>query len=415
MYQAPTMLSSSTKNKTSSVNNSNKRGYIFQKNKISSKEDRRIIIEQVTSVHEFKVFMDLPKSIYQDDEGWIQPLWTDEKNFFKRKNHFWSHADCVLFIALKDSIPVGRIVGVIDKLFIKESGEKAGFFGFYETINDKEVSQRLLTAVESWLRKHHCTKIIGPVNGRVDNGAGFLINTYGAHPTIFDSYSPKYYTDLMVNFDMKKHRDLLNFSVDLTKPLSNELRDIAQKTATKYHLHLRKFNRWKSRSELNWWIPFFLKTFSSHWGYIPVENDEVRKRYGLRNIRWVIDADLFIIAEDSTGPVGYLWGTPDYNQVFKKIDGPIDLFSALKNIGTLRSIDYGKLNVIGIKKEYQNKQLALLLNYEILVRMQKRGYKSADIGWIDEKNTAALKVIEKMDATPHKKFRVFEKDITMTR
>lgn len=392
-----------------------KNKYIFQKNNYQELIYGHICIQSVVSKKDFQRFRVIPKIIYQNDKNWIAPLWNDEKNFFKTRNHFWSHADAALFIAFVDGKPVGRIAGIIDELYMSHNNNKSGFFGFYESINDESVAHHLFSTVEAWLKSKHCTNITGPVNGRVDNGAGFLYHMNSSHPTILDSYSPSYYLDLVKNSGFKKERDLLTFSIDLKKPISQDLAESADKMKKDHHILLRRFNRWKAGSELKWWIPFFLETFSSHWGYIPVDFKEVRQRYGLRNIRWIGDADLFIIAETDQGPVGYLWGTPDYNQVFKKIDGNINPISAIKNIKTLKTIDYGKLNVIGVRNDYQNKQLALLLNYEVLKRMQQRGYKGADIGWIDERNTKALKVIEKMGATHHKTFRVFEKKIDLSR
>jgi hypothetical protein len=307
--------------------------------------------------------------------------------------------------------PVGRIAGIIDDFFIKQSKKRTGFFGFYESINDEEVAHLLLSMVESWLISKNCTHMIGPIDGRVDNGAGFMLDSFRSQPTIFDSYSPSYYLNFARKYGMKKHRDLLTFSFDLTVPLSDELKTSALKSKQENHIHLRRFNRWKSQSELRWWVPFFLDSFSAHWGYIPVDNKEVKQRYGLRNIRWICDSDLFIIAENSNGPIGFLWGTPDYNQIFKKIDGTMDIISTIRNIRYIKRINYGKLNVIGINKEYQNRDLALLLNYEMLKRMQQRGYKGADIGWIDEHNSKALKVMEKMGAIHNKTFRVYEKEI----
>lgn len=389
--------------------------YIFQKHKPLRTTHRSISIRSVTTKKDFQQFMDIPRIIYQHDTSWIPPLWNDEKNFFKIKNRFWSHADANLFIVVMNNLPVGRIAGIVDDLFVKQIGQKSGFFGFFESINDPTVAHHLFSTVENWLNSKNCSKLIGPVNGRVDNGAGFLYNTFGSQPTILDSYSPPYYLDFMKKNGFKKHRDLYTFSVDLTNPLSDDLKATAEKTKQQHHIHIRRFNRWKSQSELNWWIPLFLKTFSSHWGYVPVDFKEVLQRFGLRNIRWVGDADLFLIAETDQGPIGYLWATPDYNQVFKKIDGNINCISVLQNLWTLKSINYGKLNVIGVKKDYQNKQLALLLNYEVLKRMQQRGYKGADIGWIDEHNIKALKVIDKMHASHNKTFRVFEKEIATPR
>ena len=67
-----------------------------------------------------------------------------------------------------------------------------------------------------------------------------------------------------------------------------------------------------------------------------------------------------------------------------------------------------------LKKEFRNKNIGSFLNYETLVEMKNRGYVGAEIGWVDEGNAAAHKIISYTGAKLYKKFRVFEKNIYVT-
>ncbi|PNX45708.1 MAG: hypothetical protein BV459_07875, partial [Thermoplasmata archaeon M11B2D] len=78
---------------------------------------------------------------------------------------------------------------------------------------------------------------------------------------------------------------------------------------------------------------------------------------------------------------------------------------------TKKTINTGKLHLIGIKGEFRNKNIGSLLNYQVLVEMKNRGYVGAEVGWIDEQNTTAHTTIALTGARLSKKHRVFEKDL----
>jgi ribosomal protein S18 acetylase RimI-like enzyme len=154
-----------------------------------------------------------------------------------------------------------------------------------------------------------------------------------------------------------------------------------------------------------------LETFSEHWGFVPVSSEEVKTRFGVKHLRWFVDPELFLIAEWNGAPVAYLWATPEYNQVFQKMQGRLGPIELLRFLLAQRTINAGKLHFIGIKKEARHHHIGSLLNYEVLVEMKNRGYTSAEVGWFDEQNVIAHATIAITGATVYKKHRVFEKDL----
>jgi len=382
-----------------------KRRYIFEGEESSGYLSNNISV--VRTIEDFKEFFYVPWVVYKDDPFWVPPFWREYDNFFRLSNPFWRHAEVKLFIAKRNNIACGRIAVFIDHMFWKIIGEKIGFFGFFESIEDYETMNSLFEVVKQWMRSKGIKKIWGPINGRIDIGCGFLYKGFDEPPSILSSYSPRYYLDFVEKLGMKPLRDQLLYKVDLDKPLSVEL-ELSARNCLNNGIHIRKFNRLRANRELKWWIPFMIDVFSNHWGYIPVSYDEVKTRFGIREIRWFIDPSLFIIAEVDKKPIAFLWATPDYNQIFRKMDGKINARNYIKFLFNKHNINIGKLHLIGIKEEYRNQGIASCLNYYVLKEMQKRGYKSAEIGWIDEKNNASLRILEKANAKPYKKYRVYE-------
>ena len=386
--------------------------FIFESDsKIITNISKDIKILTVTSLKQLKEFFNVPWLIYKNDNSWVPPLWEETKDFFKNKNPFWKHANVRLFVAYKEGIACGRIVAFIDYLFTEKENENIGYFGFFEVINDYEISSALFDAAKNWLKEKGMVKMRGPIDGRVDVRCGFLINGFGEQPFIFGSYNPEYYVDFVKKYSMSKCRDQIVYYLDLTPPIPQYLKDAAEKVE-KMGIKIRGFNRWRARQEINWWIPMMMKIFSFHWGYVNVPEEEVRTRFGVKQIRWIADPGLFLVAEDPDGkPIGFKWTTPDYNQVFKEMDGKFGIIEGIKFTLNKSKINRGRLNFVGIRKEHRGKGIGSCMNYYTMLEMKRRGYSGVECGWIDEKNITSLRTIEKTGAKYYKKYRVYEKKI----
>ena len=387
--------------------------YVFQTN---NNEIRYIpdnlSIETVSNFKNFKKFYNFPFQLYKDDLFWVSPFWNEIKDFFKKKNPFWTHSECKLFIAKKNNKVAGRIVAIIDYKFCETVGEKIGYFGFFECVQDFKCAEALLQSAQNWLVSKEMKAMRGPIDGRVDVGCGFLHTGFDSPPSLLSSYTPAYYISFAEKFDMKKARDQLVYYIDLTKPIPLKLKEKARQCAAS-DITIRPFNRLRTQKELNWWVELFLDTFVDHWGYVPVSAEEVRSRFGVKQLQWFVDSRLFIVAEFNGSPVAYIWSTPDYNQIFQKMNGRLGPFQLLQFLWNKQRTNKGKLHFIGIKKEFRDQNIGSYLNYKTLVEMKNRGYIGAEVA-IDEGNTVAHTTIAITGAKLYKKYRVFEKNLDNT-
>jgi len=392
--------------KSKSINN-----YIFQ-NDVKQKRNypNNLSIDIVNNIKDFKEFYNFSFKLYKENPFWVPPFWNEYKDFFNKKNPFWSHSECKLFLLRKNNTIEGRIAAIIDYKFCEISGEKIGYFGFFECVNNYKYAEVLFNQAQNWLASKKMKIMCGPIDGRVDIGCGFLQTGFESRPSFFSTYSPPYYILFAEKANMKKARDQLLYYIDLTKPIPKKLKEKA-KQCEESGIKIRRFNRLRTQKELNWWVDLFLKTFSEHWGYIPATREEVKKRFGIKHMRWIVDSSLFLIAEFNGSPVAYIWSMPDYNQVFQKMNGRLDIFQIFKFLLNKSKINMGKLPLIGIKKEFRNKNIGSYLNYLTLLEMKKRGYIGAEVGWIDEGNKSANATISITGAKLYKKFRVFDKKI----
>jgi len=370
--------------------------------------------KKIITVNNIKLFEDFYKvswRVYHNNKYWVAPFWTEFKSFFNKKDLFWTHGKCKLFIAYKNNIPIGRISAFVDYEYNKINNIKAGFFGFFECINDPQIATNLLYEAERWLKEQKLKLIIGPINGRVDMGVGFLIQGYNSMPYLMANYSLDYYNNFVIKFGMKKLKDLVSYNIDLKQDISNMDINKSINNCIKNGIKIRIYNRFKHKNEMNWWIDLLMNEFKDHWGYTSISNEEVKSRFGIKQLRWIVDPPLFLVAEKNNKPIGFRWSLPDYNVLFKDYNGKLGAVNFLFTMLNKKKINRGRFIIMGIKKEYRGRGIGTCLNYHTIIEMKKRGYLTAEYGWIDENNIASRKAGEKIGGKLNKIYRVYEKKI----
>ena len=138
-----------------------------------TKQDLRV--EEVRNKQDIMTFIRFPWKIYQGDRYWVPPLTKDQLQKFSPTHPFLSHSEMILFLAYRNGEIVGRIAGIIDYNYVEFHQEKVGFFGFFESINDHEVSEALLWRVRGWLKGHGMEKVIGPMSPSTNDECGLLV------------------------------------------------------------------------------------------------------------------------------------------------------------------------------------------------------------------------------------------------
>ena len=164
-----------------------------------------ITIKQVIGKKEFNQFLKFPWKIYKNDKNWVPPLLMEKKEILnKEKNPFFKDADMEMYLAEKDGELVGRIAAIKNDTHNRIHEENIGFFGFFESINDQEVADELLSTAENWLKNQGLNAMRGPANPSSNDEFALLIEGFDDPPRIMMTYNPAYYMDLLDNYGLKK-------------------------------------------------------------------------------------------------------------------------------------------------------------------------------------------------------------------
>ena len=174
-------------------------------------------IQLVNNRSLLKKFINFPYEFHQTTPNWIPPLKFDQKNIFNpKKNSVLQHCDYGLFLLYDRSKIVGRIAAYINHVANEYWGKKIGFFGHYECYDNPEMAFKLLSVAEKWLKDRGVNTMRGQWNFGTQD-IGFICDGFALQPIVLSSYNPPYYNDHVLNFGMKKAKDLLVYNCNTSK------------------------------------------------------------------------------------------------------------------------------------------------------------------------------------------------------
>ena len=128
--------------------------------------------------------------IYDGNKYNLPPLISDDvATLSPDVNPAFEFCDAAYFMAYRDGKPVGRIAGIINRQVNERNNRKNARFGFIDFIDDPEVSEALLVAVENWAREKGMNRIIGPLGFTDLDHEGMLVEGFQELSTMATIYN----------------------------------------------------------------------------------------------------------------------------------------------------------------------------------------------------------------------------------
>ncbi len=367
-----------------------------------------IEIKPVTGKRGLKQFIKLPWKIYAGDPLWVPPLILDMKNILnQKKNPFFEHSQAEYFLALRDGEPVGRIAAIINGNHNAFHEEKTGFFGFFESVNDTEVSGRLLETAREWVASRGMNCLRGPMNFSTNDTCGLLSEGFDSAPVIMMTYNPEYYLRLMQAARLKKVKDLYAYSFSAALPIPERFVKFAEKALADESLSFRTMNMREFNKEVDTIMSIYNDAWEKNWGFVPMTEKEFR--HAATDLKAAVDPSIVFIAEVNGEPAGFALTIPDYNEILKDINGRLLPFGIFKLLLNKKKIKRLRVVTLGVRQKFQKKRgLAPAFYYKTYMEGRSKGYAEGEFSWILEDNTLMNRAAEGLGAKLYKKYTVYE-------
>jgi ribosomal protein S18 acetylase RimI-like enzyme len=373
-----------------------------------------VTIRNISSKKDKRRFVRMMWDIYRDDPNWVPPLEMDRMKLIdEKKNPFYAHAETGWWIAEQGGTIVGRIAAIINHNYNQAQNERAGFFGFFESINDSGVANALFQTAESWIKQRGMNVAYGPANPSSNDEYGLLIEGFDRPPVLLMTYNPPYYAKLIEQNGYTKEQDLFAYLLSQDTARSDKLVRVSKAMAERNKITVRPMDTRHFKEEVER-IKLIYNNAWENEGFVPFTDAEMD--FLAADLKQIYDPSLVLFAEVNGKAVGFALSLPDVNQSFhagmpipKGIANlPVGIWKLLTK---KKAIDTIRIIVLGVLKEYRNRGVDAMLYTETMERAAKKGYKYGEASWVQETNIPMNRAAKMMNGVKYKTYRVFKKNL----
>jgi GNAT superfamily N-acetyltransferase len=359
-----------------------------------------------------RAFLRFPWQIYPGRfPAWVPPLLMEERKRIDPKvNPFFGHGAVQLYLAYLDGRVAGRIAAIENSLHNEFHGDKVGFFGQFESVNEQAVANALLDRAAEWVGERGLDRLRGPVNFSTNEECGLLIDSFESAPYVMMTYNPPYYVDLLEGWGLTKAKDLLAFEgrqEDFAEPRFAKLQALVERYGRNVRVRSLRMDRFEEEVALV--RDLYNAAWERNWGFVPMTDAEVD--HMAKQLKPVVDPDLALIGEIDGKPVGFALALPDVNQAIRHANGRLFPFGLFKILWHLRRVRGVRIITLGVLEEHRGGPLAPMFYFEVFKRGTAKGHGFGESSWILEDNELMIKGVAKMGFKPSKTYRLYERAV----
>jgi len=372
-------------------------------------------IIEVTSPSHKREFLELPVRLYRNEKNWIRPLDKDVENVFDpSKNKAFHHGECVRWILINETNEtIGRVAAFVNQKTVKKGNDQpTGGMGFFECINDQQAAFKLFDTCKHWLQAKGMEAMDGPINfGSRDRWWGLLIDGFDREPNYQCNYNFPYYKNLFEAYGFQVYFYQLTFGRKVKDPLHPRLAEkaaMAAKNPDYEFRHLRK-------DEIDKLPEYMLKVYNAAWANRS-ENPELspaQAKLAVKQMKPIMDVKLLYFGFYKGEPASFFLSLPEINQIFKYVNGKLDLIGKVKFVWhKLMKTNRKAFGILfGVVPEHQAKGLdgAMVLAARKVLQDEYNRYDEYEMNWIGDFNPKMINVVQQVGAAEVKKHATYRK------
>lgn len=371
-----------------------------------------ITIKEIADKKDLKKFVTFPFSLYKDSKYWVPPIIQDEmETFDKSKNPAFKNAEAWFLLAYRGDEIVGRIVAIINNLEVEQQGLKKMRFGWFDFIDDNEVSEALLQKVVEIGQKNNLKYLEGPVGFSNLDKVGVLVEGFDHIGTMITWYNHPYYKEHYERMGFIKEKEYMEnkFPASNADPkLFTKLNDLIKR---RYGLKEVNFSKTKEVMPMaDEMFDLFNETYSSLSSFVPIT--EVQKAYFKKKYISFINPEYIKFIKDKDDKlIAFAIVMPSFSEALQKANGklfPFGIYHLLKAKKHSKDVIF---YLIGIHPEYQNKGVTAIIFNEYYKTFKEKKiemcYRTPEL----EENLAIKQMWKHFDPIVYKRRRTYRKDL----
>lgn len=373
-----------------------------------------IIIKEVISEEGLKDFVQFPFSLYKDHPYWVGPIINEElETLNKKKNPVFQNAIANYFLAYKNGLIVGRIAVIINWIEVNEIKKSKVRFGWFDFIDDINVSKKLLEKVVLIGKKNNLKHIEGPVGFSNMDKAGILIKGFDELNTMITLYNYPYYSEHLKKLGYQKLAQWVEYEIKISsfEKSPEKIRKFSKLILDRYSLKILNF---KSNKEILPYVDQMFdllgKTYDKLQTFVPIQPYQINY-YKEKYFRYIHPELIKCVVDNENNLIAFLITMPSFSKALKKINGKLFPFGFLRILWAQKFIKKVSLYLIGVRPDYQNKGAIAIIMNELQKTFNKYNIKVVETNPELEENTPIQTLWKNYEHRLHKKRATYTKSI----
>ncbi|MCF6358898.1 MAG: GNAT family N-acetyltransferase [Draconibacterium sp.] len=371
-----------------------------------------IEVREITTKSDLRKFISFYTKLYNNCEYSPIPLHFDElETLLEDKNPAFKNCKAQYWMAYKNGKPVGRIAAIVKDNELSTTNKPIGRFGWFDFIDDKEVSEALMRTALEWIKEQGRIMVHGPFGFTDMDRQGMLIEGFDRMGTFATPYNYSYYPEHMEAMGFSKSIDWVEFEIDVENLLVERVEKIAKYAAIKHEFRLVKITK---RKQLYKYVPAAFDILNNEYahlyGFTQLSEEQIN-HYVKMFINLVsIDFISFVVDKDDK-LIGFGVTMPSFSEASIKAKGKLlpfgwyHFWQAMKKNHTL------DLYLVAVSSEYQKKGVSALLITHTARKAKEFGILRAETNIELESNNSVQSMWQFFERNQHKRRRCYIKDI----
>lgn len=350
-----------------------------------------ITIREVNSTKDLHQFIDFTESLYGNNPYYVPQLFFDQVDTLdKKRNPASSFCESALYLAYRDGKIVGRVAAIINHKANSQWNHKEVRFGWYDFIDDREVSAALMAKVEQFGRERGMESVVGPLGFTDFDPEGMLVEGYDKLSTMALIYNHPYYVEHMEGMGFTKDADWTEYKIFIPEQLPDKFVRVAELVRQRSNLHITRLTHKLIREE-NYGRKIFAminECYKNLYNFTILPDDMADKYLGF--YLSILDLKYISLVENENNElVAFGITMPSIVKALQKSRGKLFPFGWIHLLKSLfiKHEEGLEMLLIGVRPDYQNRGINSLLFVDLFSRIAPAGFKWAETNAILETNT----------------------------
>jgi GNAT superfamily N-acetyltransferase len=321
-----------------------------------------IIIKEATTKKEITEFVKFPFSIYKNHPYWVPPLLSEEvSSFDKTKNPAFETAEAYFYLAYKENQIVGRIAAIINWDEVNNQHKKKVRFGWWDVIDDVEVTKALLEKVYELGRKNNLEHIEGPMGFSNLDKVGVLTEGFDEIGSMITWYNHPYYVAHLEQLGFAKEKEYVENKFPFANVKPEFFFKIQELIKKRYELKPLNFTKTKDiLPYVDEMFDLFNNSYANLSSFVAI-NDTQKEYFKKKYIGFINPEYIKFVVDKNNKIVAFSIVMPSFSEALQKIKGklfPLGFYHLLKAKKQSKEVLF---YLIGVQPEYQNKGVTAII------------------------------------------------------